>query len=36
METYIRDVAAARVRPVTLDSYQNLIRLHNTPLLGRH
>jgi integrase len=36
LDTYLREVAAARVRPVTLDGYQNLIRLHVTPELGRH
>jgi integrase len=36
MDTYLREVAAARVRPVTLDGYRQLIRLHITPGLGRH
>ena len=36
MDTYLREVAAARVRPVTLDGYRQLIRLHITPELGRH
>jgi integrase len=36
LETYLREVAATRVRPVTLDGYRQLIRLHITPELGRH
>ncbi len=36
MDTYPREVAAARVRPVTLDGYRQLTRLHITPELGRH
>jgi integrase len=35
MSTYLREVAATRVRPVTLDGYRQLIRLHITPQLGR-
>ncbi|HET9828540.1 MAG TPA: hypothetical protein VFQ11_08525 [Nocardioidaceae bacterium] len=36
LDTYLREVAATRVRPVTLDGYRQLIRLHVTPELGRH
>ena len=36
METYLREVASTRVRPVTLDSYEQLVRLHINPEIGRH
>jgi hypothetical protein len=36
MSTYLREVAATRVRPVTLEGYRHLIRLHITPELGRY
>ena len=36
MTTYLREVAADRVRPSTLHSYEQFARLYIVPWLGRH
>jgi integrase len=36
MATYLREVAATRVRPVTLHSYEQFARLYINPHLGQH
>ena len=36
MATYLREVASARVRPITLHNYEHLIRVYVEPRIGHH